>query len=118
MWLNTGILTGCLSCTIHQGECSQKEYADGWKQFCLILGKEIDLTSINTLDWFKAVSTEHRSVNEGFMQFEGDVEEDIDTIHCDELEEEEECNETSQEEHNEKQLLPKEVGHKNSDVID
>ena len=102
---------GCLSFTIHQGECSQNDYADGWKQFCLILGKEIDLISINTPDWFKAA-------NEEFMQFEGDVEEDIDTIHCDELEEQEECNETSQEEHNEKQLLPKEVGHKNSDVID
>ena len=50
----------------------------------MLLGKKKDL-SFNTCDWFKAVEVEDRPNNDAFMQFE---EETDDTVHCDEIENE------------------------------
>ena len=75
---------GCLSCPTHTNECLQNEYADEWKKFSLLLGKKKDL-SFNTCDWFKAVEVEDRPNNDAFMQFEEKID---DTVHCDEIENE------------------------------
>ena len=75
---------GCLSCTTHTNECLQNEYADEWEKFSLLLGKKKDL-SFNTCDWFKAVEVEDRPNNDAFMQFEEEID---DTVHCDEIENE------------------------------
>ena len=75
---------GCLSCTTYANECLQNEYADKWKKFSLLPGKKMDL-SFNTCDWFKAVEVEDRPNNDAFMQFEEEID---DTVHCDEIENE------------------------------
>jgi len=41
--------------------------------------------SFNTCDWFKAVEVEDRPNNDAFMQFEEEID---DTVHCDEIENE------------------------------
>ena len=75
---------GCVSCTTHTNKCLQNEYADEWKKFSLLPGKKMDL-SFNTCDWFKAVEVEDRPNNDAFMQFEEEID---DTVHCDEIENE------------------------------
>ena len=75
---------GCLSCTTHTNECLQNEYVDEWKKISLVPGKKMDL-SFNTCDWFKAVEVEDRPNNDAFMQFEEEIN---DTVHCDEIENE------------------------------
>ena len=50
----------------------------------MLLGKNKDL-SFNTCDWFKAVEVEDRPNNDAFMQFEEEID---DTVHCDEIENE------------------------------
>ena len=75
---------GCLSCTTHTNECLQSEYADEWKKFSLVPGKKMDL-SFNTCDWFKAVEVGDRRNNDAFMQFEEEID---NTVHCDEIENE------------------------------
>ena len=75
---------GCLSCTTQTNECLQNEYADEWKKISLLPGKKMDL-SFNTCDCFKAVEVEDRPNNDAFMQFEEEID---DTVHCDEIENE------------------------------
>ena len=78
---------GCLSCTTHSEECTQKDYADDWKTFWLLPGKQ---TEGKPSDWFKPVSVQTHNENNDLMEFEEDI--DVDTVNCDELEEENEDN--------------------------
>ena len=50
----------------------------------MLPGKKMDL-SFNTCDWFKAIEVEDRPNNNAFMQFEEEID---DTVHCDEIENE------------------------------
>ena len=78
---------GCLSCTTHSGECTQKDYADNWKTFWLL---PVEQTQEKPSDWFKPVSVQSRNENNNLMEFEEDI--DVDMVNCDETEEENEDN--------------------------
>ena len=78
---------GCLSCTTHSGECTQKDYADNWKTFWLL---PVEQTQEKPSDWFKPVSVQSRNENNDLMEFEEDI--DVDMVNCDEIEEENEDN--------------------------
>ena len=78
---------GCVACTLHTGECTQKEYADEWKSFCLLPGKNDD-SKEQSSEWFKPLSIQNYNNNNDLMEFEEEV--DVISVNCDEIEEEDE----------------------------
>ena len=73
----------CQSCTTHQSNCTQTEYADEWKQFQLLPGKDV---SQQPPDWFKPIDiTVNQNPDDEFMEIEDNM--DNDTVQCDEIEE-------------------------------
>ena len=73
----------CQSCTTHQSNCTQTEYADEWKQFQLLPGKDV---SQQPPDWFKPIDiTVNQNPDDEFMEIEYNM--DNDTVQCDEIEE-------------------------------
>ena len=79
---------GCVGCTLHTGECTQKEYADDWKSFCLLPGKNY-ASKEHSSEWFKPLSIQnYNSNNDDLMEFEEEV--DVMSVNCDEIEEEDE----------------------------
>ena len=79
---------GCVGCTLHTGECTQKEYADDWKSFCLLPGKKY-ASKEHSSEWFKPLSIQnYNSNNDDLMEFEEEV--DVMSVNCDEIEEEDE----------------------------
>ena len=97
---------GCVSCTTHTNECLQGKYADEWIKVSLVPRKEMDL-SFNTCEWFKPVEVEDRPNNGAFMQLEEEV--DDDTVHCDELENEDYTEQIEEDEHYVKGQIVEEV---------
>ena len=77
---------GCLSCTTHTNKCSQNQHADDWTKVDLVpRRRKTYLSSDSSGQWFKPFEIRKRPGNEQHMHFEEDVEE---TVHCDEVEEE------------------------------
>ena len=73
----------CQSCTTHQSNCTQTQYADEWKQFQLLPGKDV---SQQPPDWFKPIDiTENQNPDDEFMEIEDNM--DNDAVQCDEIEE-------------------------------
>ena len=78
---------GCVGCTLHTGECTQKEYADDWKSFRLLPGKKY-ASKEHSSEWFKPLSIQNYNNNNDLMEFEEEV--DVMSVNCDEIEEEDE----------------------------
>ena len=73
----------CQSCTTHQSNCTQTEYADEWKQFQLLPGKDVSQQPPN---WFKPIDiTVNQNPDDEFMEIEDNM--DNDAVQCDEIEE-------------------------------
>ena len=65
----------------------RKNYADNWKTFWLL---PVEQTEEKPSDWFKPVCVQTHNENNDLMEFEEDI--DMDMVHCDEIEEENEDN--------------------------
>ena len=84
----------CLGCVTNTGECTQSEYADSWTKFYLMPGKQINLNTINTEQWFKPIRNVVCNPVDQIQEFEN---EELDGgINCDEIEEDESDGEDSQ----------------------